>query len=347
MVEMVDAAARRDLAAELATYNTRVGQPDDPPLFTATPQGGMQVCHWRAEDLDRLLARLGEKLALQIGGIRRTLRLTNPGLEYGTTPTLWVSIQVILPGEIASAHRHAASALRFVMKGEGAETIVDGERYDMAKGDLVLTPSWAWHDHEHHGDEPMIWIDVLDISLVRHLQGVFFEGSEQPRREADALDPSFRKYGSGLLRPFRHDRAGFTSPVLAYSWDRARAALMLAREGAPDPFDDVLLEYQNPLSGESALPTIGTALQLIRGGASCRPYRHNGSVVFYVVEGAGTTIVDGREINWGKGDFVAIPPWAERQYRNDHADDAILFQVNDVPTLQRLGLFRENPMEPA
>jgi gentisate 1,2-dioxygenase len=55
------------------------------------------------------------------------------------------------------------------MQGNGADTIVDCEQYAMNEGDLVLTPSWTCHDHEHKGAEPMIWLDVLDISLVRSL----------------------------------------------------------------------------------------------------------------------------------------------------------------------------------
>jgi len=89
----------------------------------------MQPFHWKAADLARLLEKIGAALKLEQGGQRRTLRLTNPGLPYGTTPTFWASIQYILPGEIASAHRHAATALRFIMEGSGADTIVDGEQY--------------------------------------------------------------------------------------------------------------------------------------------------------------------------------------------------------------------------
>ena len=131
------------------------------------------------------IERIGTDLKLEAGGARRTLRLTNPGLEYGTTPTFWASIQYILPGEIATSHRHAATALRFIMDGEGADTTVDGESYEMNKGDLVLTPSWSFHDHEHKGSTPMVWLDVLDITLVRKLEAVFFEPSDLPRRPVD------------------------------------------------------------------------------------------------------------------------------------------------------------------
>ena len=123
-----DADARRALQQELERFHCRVHQPDDPPLFTREPRPDMQSLHWRWCDLAPLLDRLGREVDLGAGGPRRTLRLHNPGLPYGTTHTFWASIQVILPGEVATCHRHTANALRFIMQGEGAWTTVDGEQ---------------------------------------------------------------------------------------------------------------------------------------------------------------------------------------------------------------------------
>jgi len=340
---MSDARQRQELADELANYGVRIAQPDDPPLFTREPKSSMQPFHWKAADLARLLEKIGASLKLERGGQRRTLRLTNPGLPYGTTPTFWASIQYILPGEIASAHRHAATALRFIMEGSGADTIVDGEQYIINEGDLVLTPSWTWHDHEHKGNKPMIWLDVLDISLVRSLHATFFEGSNEPRQNVNRIsDRSYREFGSGLLRPMHEKRSGGPSPILAYTWSRAQEALSQAAGLDPDPYDDTLLEYQNPLTGGPALPTIGTAIQTLRPGAKCKAHRHTGSVVYYVVRGEGATVIDGEPFDWSKGDFLALPPWAvhAHQNRSDKAD-AVLFQVNDIPVLKSLGLYRE------
>lgn len=340
---MHDVKAREALGGELAAINLRVAQPGDPPLFTRDPASPMRPCHWRAADLAIYLERIGNELKLEAGGQRRTLRLTNPGLDYGTTPTFWCSIQCIMPGEVATAHRHAATALRFIMQGKGADTIVEGEQYEMSEGDLVLTPSGTWHDHEHKGDAPMIWLDVLDISLVRSMHATFFEASPEPRRPVGAVpDRSFRRFGSGLLRPMNTTQAGLASPVLAYTRDRAEAALAAAAGLEPDPYDDVALEYQNPLTGGTALPTIGTVLQRLRPGMQGQAHRHTGSAVYYVVRGEGTTVIDGLRIDWGRGDFFALPPWAVHAHANRSATtEAVLFQVNDLPALRSLGLYRE------
>jgi gentisate 1,2-dioxygenase len=344
---MTDTAQRAALADELAEHNCRVAQPTDGPLFTRTPQSAMQPAHWKARDLARLLDKIGANLKLEAGGQRRTLRLANRGLPFGTTPTFWASIQVILPGEIATAHRHTASALRFIMKGRGADTIVDGERYEMNEGDLVLTPAWTWHDHEHKGDEPMIWLDVLDISLVRSMHATFFEGSDAPRQPVATLpDASYRMYGSGIMKPLADHAKPGVNPLLVYSAERAQEALRLASALPPDPYDDTALEYLDPLTGGPAMPTIGTVLQSLRPGVHTKAHRHTGSVVYYVMRGAGATIVDGTRFDWGAGDFMAIPPWAVHEHINTSGDSAaMLFQVNDIPALRKLGLYREEPAD--
>lgn len=342
-VVMTDARERGALAAEMASFNIAVAQPTDGPLFTPVPQSPMVPWHWKAADLAGLLEKIGAQLKLEPGGQRRTLRLANPGLPFGTTPTFWASIQYILPGEVATNHRHAATALRFIMQGSGSETVVDGELATMNEGDLVLTPSWTWHDHENKSDQPMVWLDVLDISTVRSMHAVFFEGSNAPRQPVAALpDRTFRQFGSAIMRPpgARHD--GLTSPILSYTGERAWAALEQAAGLEPDPFDDVLLEYQNPLTGGPALPTMGTMLQMLRPGAHTAAHRHTGSVVYYVCEGQGATIIDDKRFDWGPGDFMALPPWARHEHLNTSTDTrAVLFQVNDLPMLKALGLYRE------
>ena len=101
---------------------------------------------------------------------RRVLILENPNMrgESKITDTLYAGLQLILPGEIAPSHRHTQSALRFVMHGNGAYTAVDGEKTIMRPGDFIITPSWTWHDHGNESEEPMIWLDGLDIPMVNH-----------------------------------------------------------------------------------------------------------------------------------------------------------------------------------
>lgn len=337
-----DAQRRRDLKADLARFHCRVHQPDDPPLFTREPQPHEQSMHWRWRDLAPLLERLGQEVDLAATGPRRTLRLHNPGLAYGTTNTFWASIQVILPGEVATAHRHTASALRFIMKGSGAWTTVEGERYPINEGDLVLTPPWTWHDHEHRGSEPMVWLDILDISLMRMLQATFFEPYSAPVQAVDPIpDRSWRQFGSGLMRPPGATAPWAGNPLLAYPRAMAEQALAAARGLPPDPHDDIVLEYRNPQDGSSAMRTLAMQMQVLRPGFCGRRRRNTGSRLYYVVSGAGRTRVGAQVFDWSAGDFFTVAPWQWHQHENPHGLDAQLWQVNDLPTLDCLGYLKE------
>jgi gentisate 1,2-dioxygenase len=334
--------ARDRLVAALAEAGIAIHQPTDRPLFTRTPEPMMVPMHWRWADLEKFLEELGRVVDLRPGGARRTLRLANPGLEYGTTPTFWASIQYILPGEVATAHRHTASAFRFVMRGTGCSTTVDGENYEMHEGDLVLTPNWAWHDHVHQGAEPMIWLDVLDVSLMRSLENVFFDPYPTDTQEiGPAPEKSWREFGSGLLRPVGPAPRRTVNPLLVYANDQTLQALERAKGLAPDPCDDVILEYQDPTSGGPALPSMSMKAQVLRSGFEGVAHRHSGSKVYWVVEGAGTTYVDDRRFDWGKGDFLAVPPWATVRHTNPNTADARLFRVDDSAVLRALNVYHE------
>src|SRR5260370_12820733 len=93
---------------------------------------------------------------------RRVLILENPGMrgESKVTNTLFAGVQMILPGEVAPAHRHVSSAIRFVLDGEGAYTAVEGEKSYMSPGDFVITANWAPHDHGNTSKQPTLWLHL-------------------------------------------------------------------------------------------------------------------------------------------------------------------------------------------
>src|SRR2546426_244296 len=109
------------------------------------------------------------------------MQLFNPGLNgaWATTNTLIAAVQVLLPGEVARAHRHSPAAIRFIISGNGAYTAVEGEKVIMHEGDLVLTPSWTWHDHGNETSETVVWMDGLDVPLTKALNCIFFQMHEQ------------------------------------------------------------------------------------------------------------------------------------------------------------------------
>ena len=332
------------LAAELGQHQLRVHQPGDAPLMTAEPASAVEPHLWRWDTIARMARRVAAVVPLERGGDRRTLRLVNPGLPYGATHTLWAALQTILPGEVATAHRHSVSAFRFIIEGQGASTTVEGERYPMETGDLLLTPAWLWHDHQHTGTAPMTWLDGLDIPLARALHAVFF----QPYTAADQQpvnavpDASLRRFGGPGMRPVGTMPTGRASPLPVYRWARTLETLEALAGTAPDPHDDVALEYLNPLTGGPALPTIGLGMQMLRPGVHTRAHRHTTSTVYHVVRGAGATIINGTRFDWGERDFFVVPPWAWHEHLNVSATDAaILFHMDDSPAMRALDFYRE------
>ncbi|MBV8507894.1 MAG: cupin domain-containing protein, partial [Alphaproteobacteria bacterium] len=149
------------------------------------PQSEAVPYLWRWRDLRPQAMRAAELVGTQQAE-RRVLRLTNPKLPGIASNTLVANIQIVMPGEIARAHRHSAAALRLIIEGQGGYTVVNGERVPMYPGDLVLTPNWSWHDHANDTDAPMIWLDGLDTPLVRMLDAGFYEEYHQERQDFGA-----------------------------------------------------------------------------------------------------------------------------------------------------------------
>ena len=104
--------------------------------------------------------------------IRRNIGLLNPRDAKGVQANLGLGLQCVLPGEQAISHRHSAAAIRFVVQGKGAYTTVEGEKFFMEEGDLILTPNWTWHDHHNESEDPIIWLDGLDGPLIQSLDSL-------------------------------------------------------------------------------------------------------------------------------------------------------------------------------
>ena len=318
---------------ELASQMTRHPEPKAIPYM------------WRSSLLEPLVRESGE--AVPVGEERRALQLFNPGLEgrWATTNTMIAAVQLLLPGETARAHRHTPVAIRFIMEGDGAYTAVDGERVYMAPGDLVLTPSWAWHDHGNETDQPVVWMDGLDIPLVQFLNSMFFQLYEE--REFPLTRPhnaSARLHSHAGLYPTWIKERPQSSPLLLYAWDKAWNSLDALRQAEGDPHDGIALEYTHPQTGRSVLPTMSCWIQMLRPGERLSAHRHTGSAVYYVVQGAGETIIDGCRFDWAKGDIITLPSWALHEHANSSSrDDAVLFSIQDRPVIEALGLYREEP----
>ena len=181
---------------------------------------------WRFKDVKGMVMESAELITAKEAE-RRVLVLENPALrgQSRITPSLYAGLQLIMPGEVAPAHRHTASAIRFILDGQGAYTAVEGERTYMSPGDFVLTPNWAYHDHGNTSDKPMIWLDVLDLPTINFYETMFSEHLDTETQSVGHADgDSLAFFGSGVL-PDGMAVTPKRSPVINYTYARTRPIL--------------------------------------------------------------------------------------------------------------------------
>ena len=322
-------------------------------LVPPAPNSPCAPAHWRYDDVRPYLMQSGELITAE-QAVRRVLILENPALRGQSciTQSLYAGLQVILPGEVAPSHRHTQSALRFVVEGQGAYTAVDGERTTMQPGDFIITPSWTFHDHGHSGvagvDEPVVWLDGLDIPMLRFFDAGFAEnGTAQRQAVTRSEGISGHRYGANML-PMRFDAKaapfGQTSPLFSYPYARTREALhQLEMHADIDAWDGVKLRYVNPATGGSPMPTMATFMQRLPAGFAGKSWRQTDGAVFSVVEGSATVQLSCGDERWvfqvGPRDQFVIPSWHTARLQSPAG--CVLFSFSDRPVHQALGIHQE------
>ncbi|HSR55660.1 MAG TPA: cupin domain-containing protein [Alphaproteobacteria bacterium] len=276
---------------------------------------------WKWQETENLIDKSGAAIE-ESHTARRSLIFANPALERSTTHTMNVGMQMIKPGELAWAHRHTISALRFVIEGHpDLFTVVDGAKCPMEDFDLVLTPNWQWHDHHNPSQGRALWLDVLDGPLVAALNQTVFEnfGEDQQsvRNDVDA----------GPLR---------------YSWAAMQDALAGLGPDDASPYEGFAVPYRDAATGGPVLKTLEPAVMRLPAGFSGAARRQSSSAVYLVMEGSGHTKADGVTLSWGPRDVFVVPAWAEHAHFASEEAGALLFRVSDHPALEALGLYRED-----
>lgn len=303
-----------ELYPKLAEMRVCPGWNKPTPSLWPAPKKSFQPVHWSYSQAKGALDAAGRLIRTELAE-RRNLILFNPieGNTYATTRTIVSAYQMIMPGERAPSHRHVPNALRLIVDaGEGAYTVVNGEKLPMLSGDIVLTPNWCWHGHGNEGSSPAYWIDFLDVPLVQILEPMFFERYPEEFEPGQAAPPN--------------------SP-LAFPHQETEDKLSRA---AADPSGRFGVQIE---LGHPAMDTISLWMMRLPPGAKTAPYCTTANNIYAVVRGRGATIIDGQRFAWERGDVIAVPTWYQHHHQAEQ--DSVLFRVTDEPVMSKLGYLRE------
>ena len=239
MREDVIGRANVEDTPELDAYYRDLGRQQSYALWTVAndiepwqPQPTSLPTLWSYAALRPLVLQALDMVSPEKAG-RRVIALENPGRKGLSACVGWLytGLQVMRPGEFATAHNHASSALRFIMEGAGGYTVVDGHKMSLAAGDFVITPNGTWHDHGVEADgDVTIWQDGLDMLLVNQLDANFYAvHPEHVQKSNFPLNDTVSIYGGRGLLPI--GRRGLEQALLAAAQVRMEFDLRHADAG--------------------------------------------------------------------------------------------------------------------
>lgn len=339
---------RWNLPNQLAWHLGSSDRPRQGPHNLPVEHAGALPHLWKWADIERYLNTLIDLCPLELTE-RQSVLLTNPAFGMAgvkVTNTIRIAISIYKPGDVAHSHLHSPNASRTILSETGGYTIVEGERIEPRRGDLVFTPNGTWHEHGNDDDRPVVWADTLDWPLTDFLGCAWSrtDAGHAADHGSPASGFSTRFYGRGGIRPAfsahpRGEGRGLT-PMFHYRGSDIRAALEDLRAYAGDPYEGIPIELVNPHTGDSVFPTLSYRAQLLRPGEKTLAFRHTASQVYCVLEGAGHTEVDGERLEWSRNDFFVVPSHRWRRHVNDGATDAVLYSCTDAPLISKIGLYR-------
>ncbi|HRP94734.1 MAG TPA: cupin domain-containing protein [Rhodocyclaceae bacterium] len=314
-----------------------------PSLRAVLPPGKparrTEPVHWPFEDLRPLLMQAGELTPIEKAE-RRVLVLANPGHgieKMQASASIYLGMQLLLPGEWAPAHRHTPNAVRMIVEGEGAYTTVDGEKCPMRRGDLILTPTGLWHEHGHDGSDPVVWLDVLDLPLVYYMEASYVTEGKAQTVTAEATERGYL-HGGVVPSPV-FARADRRYPMLRYPWAEVRAALVALAASRPE-LDAVQVAYVNPETGSDCQAILGFSALMLRPGETLRLPARSPAMVFHQIEGGSEVGVAGSVFTLAEADTCCAPGYEPVTLKNRSTDTpAFVFIADETPLHKKLGVY--------
>ncbi|MBK6648433.1 MAG: cupin domain-containing protein [Betaproteobacteria bacterium] len=301
------------------------------------PTSRTQPISWSYADIRPLLLKAGELTPMEKAE-RRVLVLANPGhgLEkMQASSTIYLGMQLLLPGEWAPSHRHTPNAVRMIVEGKGAYTTVEGEKCPMERGDLILTPTGLWHEHGHDGNEPVVWLDVLDLPIVYYMEASYVTPGERQPITSAGSDRAYQR--GGVMPTPMFTRSANAFPMLRYPWADVKATLQGLATTATEA---VQVSYVNPETGLDALKILGFSALMLRPGQTLNLPARSTAMVFHEIEGSASVSAADQSFSLKEADTCCIPGYTPITLSNLSADQpAFIFIADDAPLQKKLGVY--------
>ena len=303
------------------------------------PTRRTQPTFWSYQALRPLLLKAGELTPIEKAE-RRVLVLANPGhgLEkMQASAAMYLGMQLLLPGELAPAHRHTPNAVRMVVEGEGAWTLVNGEKCPMSRGDLILTPTGLWHEHGHDGTDPVVWLDVLDLPMVYYMEASYHINGQRQTVKPGQGDRAYAR--GGIVPTPVFTRSAQAYPMLRYPWVEARAALLAL--GADRPGQEaVQVTYINPETGGDAQNILGFYALMLRPGQRLRLLARSPAQVFHLIEGRVEAQIVDNTFTLAEADTCCAPGYEAVTLTNRNGEQpSFIFIADESPLHRKLGVY--------
>jgi gentisate 1,2-dioxygenase len=207
----------------------------------------------------------------------------------------------------------------------------------MSRGDLILTPTGLWHEHGHDGNEPVVWLDVLDLPLVYYMETSYaVEGQRQTVKPGHG---ELAYSGGGIVPTPVFTRSNKAYPMLRYPWAQARAALLALGADRPDQ-EAVQVTYVNPETGADAQNILGFYALMLRPGQTLRLPARSPASVFHVIEGGVQAQIEDHSYTLAEADTCCAPGYCTVTLLNRRADQpSFVFMADETPLHKKLGVF--------
>ena len=318
------------------------------------PPQGYAAGHWRWKDLYPALLQAGGLVRLGPFGPPGSAEMRTVGGAGARSRPITLGAQILMPGERTRAHRNMKNESRLIWQAPpGAVFVCDGEAFPMRHGDVIISPTWTFHDCMVPSSctEPAIWFDGFDwgySGLGEESEAFGLNEYLPPDLPHQVIDKPDGYWSRTLGRVGAEASSVDPLPPAHYPWVETQAALTLLkeREVEGDPFDGLHLMFKSPVDQGPTLPTMAWHVQLLRSREKTRAHRHNSTTSYAVFEGEGATVIEGERLEWSPGDIFVVPPWRWHHHENLVSTDAILFSIDDWPAMTKLGFYKKQEALP-